>query len=96
MVVRLRNVAGPEVEADPDGLLGCEVGMAAVGPETGGVEAAVKVGAVVVFGYLGGFFVGLLGGLVVYEEEGLGNWGLGKGLHRETHSIVVDRQLQLS
>ena len=72
----MRDVARPEVEANPDGLLGCEIGMAAVGPETGGVEASLEVGAAVVVGYASGLLVGLFGGLVVCEEGGSGDWML--------------------
>ena len=66
--VGVRDVAGPLVQHDPDGLLGGEVGVPAPGPEARGVEAAVEVLAVVFWGDLPGFLVGLFGALEVWAE----------------------------
>ena len=54
----------PQVEEDPDGLLGGEVRVPAVGPHVGRVEAAVKVFAVEGRWDFGGFLVGFFGFLV--------------------------------
>ena len=43
MEVCVSAVAGPEIEAEPDGLLCGEVGMTAQGPETRDDKAAIKV-----------------------------------------------------
>lgn len=56
--------ATPLVEDEPDQLLGGEVGMTAVGPETGSDEAAVEVGLGVAVGDLGILEVLVFDGLV--------------------------------
>lgn len=62
----LGDEGGPEVEQDPDGLLGGEVGVPAVGPHADCVEATIEVFAVEAGGDFGGCLVGLFGFLVFY------------------------------
>lgn len=59
------GVRSPDVESDPDGLLGGEVGVARELPETGGVEAAVELGARVAWLRFGGALVGGFRGVEV-------------------------------
>jgi hypothetical protein len=58
-------VRSPRIQSDPDGLLSSEVGVARELPETGGVEAALKLGASVALRRLGGLLVGGFGFVVV-------------------------------
>lgn len=65
-VKRVGSEAAPLVEDKPDSLLGEEVGVSAVGPETRGDEAAVELVLEPALGHLGRLEVLMLGGLVVW------------------------------
>ena len=58
-------VGSPRVKSDPDTLLGSKVGVTGEFPQTGGVEAALELGASVALRWLGGFLVGGFGLVVV-------------------------------
>lgn len=58
-------VRSPRIQCDPDSLLSSEIGVTGELPETGGIEAALELGASVTLLRLGGFLVGGFGFVVV-------------------------------